>query len=91
MKNLIVLIYVLMSFEGLCQELYFPPTFGTVWETVSPEDLGWCQEKLPELEDFMDVTNTKALIILKDGKVVVESYYNGFEADSLWYWASAGK
>ena len=35
--------------------------------------------------------NSKAFILLKDGKVVLESYFNGFSQDSFWYWASAGK
>ena len=29
--------------------------------------------------------------LLKDGKIVLEKYYDNFTMDSLWYWASAGK
>ncbi|MFY8003647.1 MAG: serine hydrolase domain-containing protein, partial [Chitinophagaceae bacterium] len=35
--------------------------------------------------------NTKAFIVLKDGKRVVEKYFGSFTQDSLWYWASAAK
>ena len=40
---------------------------------------------------FAGRKNTKALIVLKDGRIVLERYYGTFTADSSWYWASAGK
>jgi CubicO group peptidase (beta-lactamase class C family) len=43
------------------------------------------------LIDFVGSRNTKAFLILKDGKIVLEHYYGTFTQDSLWYWASAGK
>ena len=30
-------------------------------------------------------------MVLKDGKIVLEKYFDAFTVDSLWYWASAGK
>jgi CubicO group peptidase (beta-lactamase class C family) len=39
----------------------------------------------------LDEKNTKAFIILKDGKIIVEWYFDSFTQDSIWYWASAGK
>lgn len=30
-------------------------------------------------------------MLLKDGKIVLEKYFGTFTADSIWYWASAGK
>lgn len=73
------------------QELYFPPTFGA-WETISPtEELNWCPEKLDSLQAFLGETNAKAFIILKEGRIAVEWYYDDFTQDSIWYWASAGK
>lgn len=91
MKNVVLLI---LTF-GICpqansQELYFPPVNGN-WETVSMDSLGWCEEKVDSLQGFLGEKNTKAFMILKDGKIAVEWYYDGFIQDSLWYWASAGK
>lgn len=40
---------------------------------------------------MLDENNTKAFIVLKGGKIVLEKYFDNFTKDSLWYWASAGK
>lgn len=73
------------------QSLYFPPLIGSTWDTLSPASLGWCQNEIDSLSDYLQNNNTKAFILLKDGKIVIERYYGTFTADSLWYWASAGK
>ncbi len=73
------------------QDLYFPPLVGDTWETISMEELGWCPENLPALNTYLDDKNSRAFIVLKDGKIVIEEYYNGADATSVWYWASAGK
>jgi len=41
--------------------------------------------------NMLDTNNTKAFILLKDGKIVIERYFNGHNASTNWYWASAGK
>ncbi len=79
--------------------LYFPPASGT-WETVAPASLGWNVDAIPALESFVETSQTRALIVLKEGRIALEQY-NGkrlppnetvnFEAGSSWYWASAGK
>lgn len=71
--------------------LYFPPLSGTEWQTASPASLGWNEVLLNDLYPYLQSKNTKAFMILKDGKIVVERYFGTFSADSLWYWASAGK
>lgn len=71
--------------------LYFPGTTSDDWETTSPEELGWNSDAEQELIDFLGEKNTKAFIILKDGKIAMEEYFRTFTKDSLWYWASAGK
>jgi CubicO group peptidase (beta-lactamase class C family) len=71
--------------------LYFPPTTGTTWETTTPASLGWNETELNNLYVYLQQKNTKAFIILKNGKIVSEKYFGTFTADSLWYWASAGK
>lgn len=85
--------FFLFAFIGhmQCQELYFPPLIGNTWETASIESVGYCQEKVDILYDFLEDSNTKGFILLKDGRIVLERYFDNFTQDSLWYWASAGK
>ncbi len=79
-------------------QLYFPPTTSNTWATISPEVLNWDEPALEELYDFLQTNNTRAFIILKDGKIVAEKYWGNnvlntapFDQNSNWYWASAGK
>lgn len=72
-------------------KLYFPPITGTTWQTTTATSLGWDQKQLDALYPYLQSAGTKAFIILKDGKIVCEQYFGTFTADSLWYWASAGK
>ncbi len=83
---------MLLSFGKInAQTLYFPPLTGNVWETLSPDSLGWCDEKIQELYSLLETNNTKAFLLLKDGRIVLEKYFDTFTQDSAWYWASAGK
>jgi len=78
---------------------YFPPN-GTAWTKVTPASLGWDESKIPELKAFLAASNSRAFIVLKDGKIVIEEYMGNklwdtppvaFDVNSAWYWASAGK
>lgn len=82
----------LLFFVGIAhsQSLYFPPTFGA-WESTDPETLGWCEDELNDLQNFLDERDTKSFIVLKEGRIVLEWYFDEFTQDSIWYWASAGK
>ena len=92
MRKLIFLILIFASTKfASAQSLYFPPLTGTTWDTTSPASLGWCQTKIDSLYDFLEQTNSKSFILLKDGKIVFEKYFGTHTRDSLWYWASAGK
>lgn len=71
--------------------LYFPPLSGTEWKTISTDSLGWSATALDSLYDYLQLKNSKAFIILKNGRIAVERYFGSFTRDSLWYWASAGK
>jgi len=71
--------------------LYFPPLSGSDWQTTIPSSLGWNETLLPDLYTYLQQKNTKAFIILKNGKIAIEKYFGSFTADSLWYWASTGK
>ena len=73
------------------QEIYFPPNVGNTWETIDPASLGWCTDQVPPLLQFLEDNNTKAFIVLKDGRIAIEQYFGTFTQDSSWYWASAGK
>lgn len=81
-----------MHYKAVAQSLYFPPLSSSQpWDTLSASSLGWCINYVDSLYDFLDQNNTKGFILLKDGKIVLEKYFGTFTADSLWYWASAGK
>ena len=86
-----IILLVFISLKSNAQNLYFPPINGNNWDTISTASLGWCNEEVDSLIDFVGNNNSKAFIILKNGKIVVEKYYGTFTKDSLWYWASAGK
>lgn len=78
--------------------LYFPDDNSDTWEKITPESIQWKTAELEPLYSFLAVNNTRAFIILKDGKIVVEKYWGknitntgSFGKNSIWYWASAGK
>jgi CubicO group peptidase (beta-lactamase class C family) len=91
MKKLLLIFVIIISFNAESQTTYFPPVTGTQWDTISPQTLGWCMDKVDTLINYVGKTNAKAFIILKNGKIVIEKYYGTFTQDSSWYWASAGK
>ena len=83
---------------NLQDEIYFPPISGSAWETISAESLGWNVDQIPELLNYLEINNTRAFIILKNGKIVIEEYWgdnflgtSNFNQNTNWYWASAGK
>ena len=93
MKKLhrLLFLVIFLPVYSFSQPLYFPPTLGNQWDTIHPGSLDWCQPKIDALYDFLDNNNTKAFILLKDGKIVLEQYFGTFTQSSNWYWASAGK
>ena len=81
---------LLFAFASKAQ-LYFPPLISANWESVSPQSLNWNMAYVDSLKLFIKSNKSKGFMILKDGKIVIEEYYNGHGKDSAWYWASAGK
>ena len=74
------------------EQMYFPPIDGSAtWENKSVADLGWNQSAVQPLLDYLNLKNSKSFIILVNGRIVMENYFNGHTATSPWYWASAGK
>jgi CubicO group peptidase (beta-lactamase class C family) len=73
------------------ESMYFPPLSGDVWNTKSIADLGWKQTAVQPLLDYLELKHSKGFIILVNGRIVLENYFNGHSATTAWYWASAGK
>jgi len=71
--------------------LYFPPLAAPAWESRTAVSVGWSESQLNSLYTYLETKNTKAFIILQNGKIIAERYFGTFTGDSLWYWASAGK
>jgi CubicO group peptidase (beta-lactamase class C family) len=90
-KRCIFSFVILLTQQVNAQGLYFPPNVGDQWDTIHPQTLGWCQPKIDSLYAYLDTNNTKAFILLKDGKIVLEKYFGTHTATTPWYWASAGK
>lgn len=92
MKVYLFICFLMASvFVSHGQTLYFPPLSGDQWDTISPSSLGWCDHRIDSMYDMLEENQTKAFILLKDGKIVLEKYFDAFTMDSIWYWASAGK
>ncbi len=73
------------------EKMYFPPLTGTAWETKSIADLKWNQNAVQPLLDYLELKNSKSFMILINGRIVLENYFNNHTATTNWYWASAGK
>lgn len=73
------------------ESLYFPSNINSIWETKTPSSLGWNQNAVEPLKDFLSQKNTKSFMILVNGRIVMEEYFNGHSANTTWEWNSAGK
>ena len=102
MKNIYLLPFLLLfllscssdssSNPAVEEQMYFPPNDGSAtWTAKSIADLGWNQSAVQPLLDYLELKNTKSFIILVNGRIVMENYFNGHSATTPWYWASAGK
>jgi CubicO group peptidase (beta-lactamase class C family) len=104
MKNILTLLFVSILLIGcskdnstenstlIAEQMYFPPNDGSnAWETKSIESLNWNQNAIQPLLDYLELKNSKSFIILVNGRIVMENYFNGHSQTSPWYWASAGK
>lgn len=71
--------------------LYFPAISSDVWETKSISDLNWNPSAVQPLLNYLELKHTRSFMILVNGRIVMENYFNGHTATTPWYWASAGK
>lgn len=91
-KYALFLVLLLAGYRAQSQNPYFPPLNNNAfWDTLSPQSQGWCTDKIDSLYQFLEQENSKAFLVLKDGRMVLEKYFGSFTKDSVWYWASAGK
>lgn len=93
MKKILYLLVFFLANQilALGQQYYFPPTNNDTWDVVTPQSLGWCEDKLDSVYKYLESKDTKGFIILKGGKIAAEKYFGNFTKDSIWYWASVGK
>lgn len=70
---------------------YFPPNSGTEWEKSSVKQLGWDSNAIRDLKIFLAQKNTKSFMILVNGRIVMEEYFNGHTSSAEWEWNSSGK
>ena len=73
------------------ETMYYPPNGSSTWETKSVSSLGWNTAAVQPLKDYLQQKNTKSFMILVNGRIVMEEYFNGHAKDSSWQWNSAGK
>lgn len=71
--------------------MYFPANSGTAWETTAATQLNWKTAAIADLKTFLAQKNTKSFMILVNGRIVMEEYFNGHNAAAQWEWNSAGK
>lgn len=73
------------------EAMYFPSNSGNDWETKSISSLGWSQSAVQSLKEYLIEKNTKSFMILINGRIVMEEYFNDHTSVSTWQWNSAGK
>lgn len=91
MRLISLLLFLGLSPSIFAQVLYFPPISGNTWETTPPATLNWCENKIDSLYQYLETNNTRAFILLKNGRIVLERYFGNHTANTPWQWASAGK
>ncbi len=73
------------------ETMYYPPAGSSAWETKSISSLGWNNAAVQPLKDYLQQKNSKSFMILVNGRIVMEEYFNGHTKDDSWQWNSAGK
>lgn len=75
--------------SGGTGSMYFPS--DDEWERESVSGLNWNENAVQPLMDFLNEKNTRSFMILVNGRIVIEEYFNGHTAATTWQWNSAGK
>src|SRR3954462_7171218 len=91
-KVFILLAFFLLPFASVkAQALYYPPTTGNIWDSISPSSLGWCQDRIDSLYNYLQSRNSFGFLLLKDGKIALEKYFGTFTQDSTNKWPQQEK
>jgi CubicO group peptidase (beta-lactamase class C family) len=61
---------------------YWPAAGSDAWETVTPEAAGWDRVKLDAALAYAESKASTAMIVLVDGRIVAERYWQGWNAHS---------
>ena len=77
--------------DKISGEYYYPSLTSDTWEAKTAVSAGWDESKLSEAFDFAGSVNTFGLIVLQEGKIIKEQYWNNWTKDTRYYLASAGK
>ncbi len=102
MRRITFLLIVLLSMAGCDKDdnpsgekeytsMYFPSDPGTAWEAIPVSELGWNTVAIQALKNYLAEKNTKSFMILVNGRIAMEEYFNGHDASTEWEWNSAGK
>ncbi len=98
MKYLIILLLLLLPLTACNKNdgddqpddsMYFPS--DNEWETRSLSSLGWKESAVQPLKDYLIQKNTRSFMIIVNGRIVMEEYFNGHTPTTTWQWNSAGK
>lgn len=73
------------------EAMYFPSNTNNTWETKPISSLGWDQSAIQPLKDYLIQKNTKSFMIIVNGRIVMEEYFNEHTQNDTWQWNSAGK
>jgi len=74
---------------GSYDTMYFPS--DTEWETQPLASLSWNESAVQPLKDYLIEKHSKSFMILINGRIVMEEYFNGHTPTATWQWNSAGK
>ncbi|MEO6729670.1 MAG: serine hydrolase [Ferruginibacter sp.] len=103
MKNLKLLLLLIIPMVTGCnkedgaahptpnESMYFPSNTDNTWETKKLSSLGWNESAVQPLKDYLIQKKTKSFMILVNGRIVMEEYFNGHTSTATWQWNSAGK
>lgn len=102
MRKIIVLLFITTMFLNCSSEeptsstienelMYFPPIGTNEWESKTPQSLGWNTNNIQDLLDYLELKHSKSFIVLQNGRIIMEYYFDGHTSNTPWYWASAGK
>ncbi len=70
---------------------YFPPLTGSTWDTASTIPSNWNSAALQQAFDYAGSKNSFGVLLLHNGRIVKEQYWNSWTKDTRYYIASAGK